>query len=32
VIVWVALGTNRPFHKKLSLGTAIPSQLKANNL
>ena len=32
VIVWVALGTNRPFHIKLSLGTAFPSQLKTNNL
>ena len=32
VFVWVGLGPNRPFHKKLSLGTEIPSQLKANNL
>ena len=32
VIVLVAFGPNRPFHKKLSLGTAIPRQFKANNL
>ena len=32
VVVWVAFGTNRQFHIKLSLGTVIPSQLKANNL
>ena len=32
VIVRVAFGTNRPFHIKLSLGTAFPSQLKTNNL
>ena len=25
VFVWAGLGPNRPFHKKLSLGTAIPS-------
>ncbi len=28
----VAFGPNRPFHTKLSLGTVIPSQLRANNL
>ena len=32
VIVWVALGTNRPFHIKLSLGTSIPSHFRPNNL
>jgi hypothetical protein len=32
VVVGVAFGPNRPFHTKLSLGTVIPSQLRANNL
>ncbi len=30
--VRVAFGLNRPFHKKLSLGTSIPSHLRVNNL
>jgi hypothetical protein len=30
--VSAGFGPNRPFHKKLSLGTEIPSQLKAINL
>ena len=32
VFVRVAFGQNRPFHKKLSLGTSIPSHFRANNL
>ena len=32
VIVLVAFGPNRPFHKKLSLGTAFPGQWRANKL
>ena len=32
VLVRVAFGPNRPFHKKLSLGTAFPGQWRANKL
>ena len=32
VFVRAGFGPNRPFHKKLSLGTSIPSHFRANNL